>query len=402
MDLSVIIVSYNVKYYLEQCLHSLYKSAGNLIDMEVFVVDNASSDKSVDYLNQQFPQEKFPSLRIIENNRNVGFGRANNQAIKEAKGEFILFLNPDTILTEKTLSDCLTFARKHNNLGGLGTMMLRDGGSFAYESRRGLPTPWVSLCKMTGLNSLFPKSRIFGKYYMRYLDINQPTEIEIISGAFYLTRKKVLDEVGYFDEDFFMYGEDIDLSYRMILGGYKNFYYPTPILHYKGESTHKSTFRYVHVFYNAMLIFIKKHFHLYWIGLSIPIKIAIILRAFLALIGWQLHRLKEFLLPIKKVTEHRFLYMGKNQECIKKIAYKWQLEIDYINCNEKEKPSKILPDATSSGKYDFVIYDSTDFSYEYILEAFKNSKHKVFIATFHPQSQTIITGAKLFPLHKEK
>lgn len=400
MDLSVIIVNYNVKYYLEQCLRSLFKSADDKIRMEVFVIDNASSDDSVDYIHHKFPRKLYPQLHVISNNRNVGFGRANNQAIAKSKGEYILFLNPDTILTEKTLKESLDFAKKHPDLGGMGTMMLKDGGAFAFESRRGLPTPWVSFCKMSGLSTLLPKSRTFGKYYMRYLDEFKPSEIEIISGAYFLTRRSVIKQVGGFDEDFFMYGEDIDLSYRMILAGYKNYYYPSPILHYKGESTHKSTFKYVHVFYNAMLIFLKKHFKCYWFGLSLPIKIAIILRACLALAGWQMARLKEFLIPGRKINDYKMLYFGRNQQLVKQIAYKWQLDIE---CIEADELSDIQNPHNKKNSFDFIVYDTQNFSYEYILKTFMKSNHKKYIGTYHPQSQVIITGAKVFGMkNKEK
>ena len=247
MDLSIIIVSYNVRYFLEQCLFSIYGSKGNF-EYEVFVVDNASKDGSVNYIRHRFPHREYPTLHVIENVRNVGFGRANNQALERAKGKYVLFLNPDTLLAENTLADCLAFAESHEDLGALGVMMLQTNGLFANESRRGLPTPWTAFCKMSGLASLFPKSRIFGRYYMRYLDKNQPSEIEIVSGAFMLLKNDSLKRLGGFDEQFFMYGEDIDLSYRMLRGGMKNYYMPTPMLHYKGKSTQKSSFRYVQYF----------------------------------------------------------------------------------------------------------------------------------------------------------
>ena len=166
MDLSIIIVSYNVRYFLEQCLFSIYGSKGNF-EYEVFVVDNASKDGSVNYIRHRFPHREYPTLHVIENVRNVGFGRANNQALERAKGKYVLFLNPDTLLAENTLADCLAFAESHEDLGALGVMMLQTNGLFANESRRGLPTPWTAFCKMSGLASLFPKSRIFGRYYMR-------------------------------------------------------------------------------------------------------------------------------------------------------------------------------------------------------------------------------------------
>jgi O-antigen biosynthesis protein len=255
MKLSVIIVNYNVKHFLEQCLHSVYKAAKG-IETEIFVVDNNSVDGSA-----QLVREKFPDLHFIENKENVGFSRANNQAIRKATGEYILLLNPDTVVEEDTFAKVTGFMDNHPEAGGLGIKMIDGKGNFLPESKRGLPTPWVAFYKMFGLSKLFPKSRKFGKYHLSYLNENEIHEIEILAGAFMLLRKKALDKVGLLDEDFFMYGEDIDLSYRIIQGGYKNYYFPeTTIIHYKGESTKKGSLNYVKVFYNAMIIFARKHF----------------------------------------------------------------------------------------------------------------------------------------------
>ena len=277
-DLSIIIVNYNVRLYLEQCLDSVRKSAQGL-DVEIIVVDNNSSDGSVEYLRQRFPEATF-----IENQVNSGFAKANNQGIRMATGRYVMLLNPDTVVTETTLSDCLQFMETHADAGALGVKMLKCDGTFAYESRRGIPTPFVAFCKMSGLGSLFPKSRTFGRYYMRYLDINAAERIDIISGACMFIRRSALDKSGLLDEDFFMYGEDIDLSYRLLKGGWENWYLPLPITHYKGKSTRKSEFRYVHVFYQAMLIFFRKHYSHLSIFYTLPVKAAIYFRALIALI----------------------------------------------------------------------------------------------------------------------
>ncbi len=273
MRLSVVIVSYNVKAYLRQCLESVFRSEPEG-GMEVFVVDNASSDGSLPYLRPLFPRVTF-----IENHENVGFSRANNQAIRQARGEYVLLLNPDTILTEHTLGDCVAFLSSHPRAGAVGVAMYNPQGRFAWESRRGLPTPWTAFTKMTGLGSLFPHSRTFGRYYMRFLPRLGESRIEVISGAFNMMRRKALDEVGLLDEDFFMYGEDIDLSLRLLRGGWENWYLPTPILHYKGESTQKSSYRYVHNFYEAMLIFFRKHFRHRYRVLAMLIPVAVKVRA---------------------------------------------------------------------------------------------------------------------------
>jgi GT2 family glycosyltransferase len=255
MKLSVIIVNYNVEHFLEQCLHSVRKAIKH-IPAEVFVVDNNSVDGSL-----QMIHTKFPEVILISNKTNSGFSFANNQAMRVAKGEYFLLLNPDTVVEEDTFEKVLHFMDEHPDAGGLGVQMLDGKGNFLPESKRGLPTPLVAFFKMFGLARLFPKSRLFGRYHLGYLDKNEVHEVDILSGAFMLMRKMALDKVGLLDEDFFMYGEDIDLSYRIQKGGFKNYYFPqTRIIHYKGESTKKSSVNYVFVFYNAMIIFARKHF----------------------------------------------------------------------------------------------------------------------------------------------
>jgi O-antigen biosynthesis protein len=255
MELSVIIVNYNVKHFLEQCLHSVLKASKNF-STQFFVVDNNSVDGST-----QLVKEKFPQVHLIENKENVGFSKANNQAIRLAKGKYILLLNPDTVVEEDTFTKVIRFMDEHPLAGGLGVKMIDGKGNFLPESKRGLPTPWVAFYKMFGLSKLFPKSKKFGKYHLSYLDENKIHEVNVLAGAFMLLRKETLNKVGLLDETFFMYGEDIDLSYRITLGGYKNYYFPgTTIIHYKGESTKKGSLNYVKVFYKAMIIFAQKHF----------------------------------------------------------------------------------------------------------------------------------------------
>ncbi len=281
--LSVIIVNFNVKYFLEQALYSVQEAIQNCnFDCEVFVVDNASED-----LSMEMVKERFAWVKCIENEENVGFSVANNQAIQIAEGEYVLLLNPDTLVQEDTFQKVIDFMDEHPDAGGLGVKMIDGAGKYLPESKRGLPTPEVAFYKAFGFSSLFPKSKRFGKYHLGYLDENEVHEIDVLSGAFMLMRKSVLDEVGLLDETFFMYGEDIDLSYRITLGGYKNYYYPhTSIIHYKGESTKKGSLNYVRMFYKAMSIFAKKHFANQQAGLfSFAIQIAIIFRAIVDLIA---------------------------------------------------------------------------------------------------------------------
>lgn len=268
MKLSVVIVSYNVRSYLEQCLQSVQRALEG-IEGEVFVVDNHSSDDSVEVVKCDYAW-----VKLMENQENQGFARANNLAIRQAQGEYVLLLNPDTVVEEGTLRNVLAFMEAHPKAGGAGVMMRNEDGSLAPESRRALPTPWVSCLKMIGLDK---------RYYMSHLPWEESGRIEVISGAFCFLRRKALDEVGLLDEDFFMYGEDIDLSYRLLKGGWENWYLPYAITHYKGRSTQKTDYRYVHIFYQAMLIFLRKHYGHLSVFYTIPIKLAIYFRAAIAL-----------------------------------------------------------------------------------------------------------------------
>ena len=292
MKLSVIIVNYNVKYFLDQCLTSVLKAKTLLPEMEVIVVDNNSVDGSLEMLGK-----KFSEVRLIANTDNKGFSAANNQGIVISTGEYVLLLNPDTIVEEDTFSKTVGFMDDTPKAGGLGVKMIDGKGKFLPESKRGLPTPWVAFCKMIGLARIFPKSKTFNGYHVGYLDKDQVHKVEILSGAFMLLRRSALDKTGLLDEAFFMYGEDIDLSYRLLQEGYQNYYFPkTRIIHYKGESTKKSSLNYVFIFYNAMVIFANKHFSKNNANLfSTLIKGAIYLRAGLSVIN---RMMTKILLPL--------------------------------------------------------------------------------------------------------
>lgn len=275
MKLSIVIVNYNVAYFLEHCLYSV-RNALKGIEAEIFVVDNNSVDNSIAML-----KEKFPEVILIANKDNVGFSRANNQAIRISKGKYVLILNPDTVVEEDTFAKCISFMDSHKDCGALGVKMIDGSGKFLKESKRGFPSPWTSFCKMSGLTSLFPHSKKYANYYMGHLSEDEVNEVDILAGAYMMMRKECLDKVGLLDEDYFMYGEDIDLSYRITKGGYKNYYFPKArIIHYKGESTKKASMNYVYTFYNAMVIFAQKHLTKKQTKLfSTLIKLAIWLRA---------------------------------------------------------------------------------------------------------------------------
>ncbi len=278
IKLSVIIVNYNVRYFLEQCLHAAQKAC-TTINAEIFVVDNNSVDGSC-----QLVREKFSDVELIENHENLGFSKANNQAIRLAKGEYILLLNPDTIVEEDSFVKCLRFMDEHLEAGGLGVKMIDGKGRFLPESKRGLPTPLVAFYKIIGLSSLFSRSKRFARYHLGHLDKDETHEVDVLAGAFMMLRRSALGIVGLLDEAFFMYGEDIDLSYRITQGGFKNYYFAgTTIIHYKGESTKKGSINYVKIFYQAMIIFARKHFSKGRADVfSILINLAIYFRALLS------------------------------------------------------------------------------------------------------------------------
>ncbi len=287
MKLSIIIVNYNVKFFLEQCLQSIISSKTRF-KFEIICVDNNSVDGSIRML-----EEKFPEVILINNSNNVGFAKACNQGIKIAKSEYILILNPDTLLEEDTLKKALAFMDANPIAGGLAVKMIDGKGKYLPESKRGIPTPAAAFYKMSGLAKLFYPSKIFGKYHLDYLNNNETHEVEILTGAFMLLRKSVLDKVGMFDEDFFMYGEDVDLSYRIVKSGYTNYYFPeTQIIHYKGESTKKSSIKYIFSFYKAMLIFANKHFSKRSVTLlSLLLNFAIYFRAGLSVVKRLLNKI---------------------------------------------------------------------------------------------------------------
>ncbi len=288
MEISVIIVNYNVKHFLEQCLHSVVKAARG-IRAEIIVVDNDSDDNSIAYL-----APKFPGVRFISNHENAGFARACNQGLAEASGKYILFLNPDTIIPEDCLQKCIGFIENHPDAGALGIKMLDGSGRFLRESKRSFPSPLTSLFKLFGLSRLFPHSRLFSRYHLGHLDKEKDHVVDVLAGAFMMMKKQVLELTGGFDEIFFMYGEDVDLSYRIQKTvnpetgrHFKNYYYSgSSIIHFKGESTKRTSMNYVRMFYNAMSIFVRKHYGGGSAGFfNFMIHFAIWIRAVLAGVG---------------------------------------------------------------------------------------------------------------------
>ena len=275
MQLSVIIVNYNVKYFLEQCLYSVQKAIAN-IEAEIIVADNNSTDGSKDFL---IPL--FPTVNFIWNRNNIGFAKANNEAAEKTKGEYILFLNPDTLVPEDCFEKCINFFKSNDHTGALGIKMIDGSGNFLKESKRAFPSPLTSFYKLMGLAMLFPRSKLFAKYHLGHLSENENHKVDVLAGAFMMIPKRVLKEIGNFDERFFMYGEDVDLSFRIQRAGYENYYFAeSSIIHFKGESTKTGSLNYVRLFYQAMNLFVKKHYSGSRAGVFIFfIQMAIITRA---------------------------------------------------------------------------------------------------------------------------
>ena len=366
MKLTVVIVSYNVCYYLEQCIDSVLRATKGL-ESEIYVVDNHSSDGSVDYLKHRFSDR----ITLIECNHNQGFAKANNIAIRQSQGEYVLLLNPDTFVGEDCIRQVLAFMDAHPKAGGAGVMMHNADGTVARESRRGLPTPYVSFLKMLGFSK---------RYYMSHLSWTEPRRIDVVSGAFMMLRRSALEKVGLLDEDFFMYGEDIDLSYRILKGGYENWYIPSHILHYKGESTQKSTYRYVHVFYQAMLIFFRKHYgHLSFL-VTLPIKVAIYCRAFLALVQMQSMLLRR--------------YLGHSPDCSPDIVYAFEGQQPMVDCCMEIARRKGLTIAEARDNADCVVYDTDTLSYEEVLSDAANHPGTL-IGTYSTKTGILITPREI-------
>lgn len=400
LKLSVIIVNYNVKYYLDQCIRSVLRAFEEMnTPAEIIVVDNHSADGSVDYLEQRYPQKLFPMVRFVRSAHNLGFARANNIAIRQSRGEYVLLLNPDTIVGEDALKASVDFMDAHEDAGAVGVRMLGAQGRRAMESRRGLPTPMVSFFKMLGFCNRWPHHRLFGKYYMGYLPWDEPSQIEVVSGAYCMLRRKALDEVGLLDEDFFMYGEDIDLSYRVLKGGYHNYYLPVDILHYKGESTQKSSFRYVHVFYEAMLIFFRKHYSGMTFLLSLPIKTAIYAKALMALVGMLSERMRKslgFFAPSAEGAQH-YVFVGslEMQDACRDIARRLGLDAEFHDSEVLEDRSE----ATWSEKNDNVlVLDADSMSYADMLKRMSRLSDmnvNVTLGTYSKEIGKIITDREI-------
>ena len=365
MQLSVVILNYNVRYFLELCVLSVQKTLEN-VDAEIIVIDNNSQDDSCEMMKQ-----RFPNVKLIENKENSGFPKGNNIGVAAAKGEYICILNPDTVVAEDTFTKVLAFAKKQNNLGIVGVKLIDGTGNFLPESKRGIPTPFVAFTKITGLYKIFPTT--FGKYYAQHLSENETGKVDILVGAFMLMKRDLYNEIGGFDENCFMYSDDIDLSYMALKKGKSNYYFhETSVIHYKGESTVKDE-TYMKRFQEAMNFFYKKHFRVS-ILFSVFMKIGIV---FFSMV-------KKFQgKPKPKSNPEKYILVSEDEVLREKLENKWQT---------LEERQDITKSFAKNEKAE-IIFDQNQLDFKTIIQAFETNKNKNFTFKILPQSSDFVIGS---------
>ena len=364
MQLSVIILNYNVRYFLEQCVLSVQEALSN-IDGEIIVVDNNSSDASC-----QMMKTLFPNVKLIENKTNSGFPKGNNIGVAEAKGDYICILNPDTVVAEDTFEKILAFAEKQSDLGIVGCKLIDGTGKFLPESKRGIPSPWVAFTKITGLYHFFPKNKLFNQYYAQDLNENETGKVAILVGAFMVMKRDLYSDLKGFDENCFMYSDDIDLSYRSLLQGKSNYYFhETSVIHYKGESTVKDKM-YMKRFQEAMNFFYKKHFKVS-VFFSLFMKIGIV---FFSLI-------KAFQGNSKPNSKPENYFLVSDDEELKD-----KLEAAL------NKPITFWEKSNSIEKAE-IIFDQNYFGFSKAIEFMESNKNKAFTYKILPKNTTFIIGS---------
>jgi len=374
MQLSVIILNYNVRYFLELCVLSVQKAIKNL-DAEIIVIDNNSSDESCAMMKQ-----RFPNIKLFENNENSGFPKGNNIAVKEAKGEYICILNPDTVVAEDTFEKILAFAKSQTDLGIVGCKLIDGTGNFLPESKRGIPTPWVAFTKIFGLYKLFPNSTFFNKYYAQHIAENQTGKVEILVGAFMVLKRELYNQLKGFDENCFMYADDIDLSYRALLLQKNNYYFhETTVIHYKGESTVKDE-AYMKRFQEAMNFFYKKHFKVS-LFFSFVMKIGIIFFSFV----------KMFQGKVKpKPSPENYLLVSDNENLREDLEKKLQKNTERTNL---ENGKIVFSQSISKKEIVEVILDTNHLSFTEAISFFEANKNKSFTIKLLPIQSNFIIGS---------
>ena len=367
MQLSIIILNYNVRYFLEQCVLSVENAIKNT-DAEIIVIDNNSSDDSCAMMKQ-----RFPNVKLIENKENLGFPKGNNIGVAQAKGEYICILNPDTVVAENTFEKIASFLAMTENVGIVGVKLIDGTGNFLPESKRGIPTPWVAFTKITGLYKIFPKSRIFGKYYAQHLSENETGKVDILVGAFMVMKRNLYNEIGGFDENCFMYSDDIDLSYRVLKTGKSNYYFDgTSVIHYKGESTVKDG-TYMKRFQEAMNFFYKKHFKVSFF-FSVFMKIGILFFSFVKMFQGT---------PKQKINPENYILVSEDELLREELQNKLRSPI------QLQKASQLVFQNNNSE----IIFDQNYTSFKDIIVAFETNKNKGLSFKILPKSSRFLIGS---------
>ena len=374
MQLSVIILNHNVRYFLELCVLSVQKATQDL-DAEIIVIDNNSSDDSCAMMKQ-----RFPNIKLIENKENSGFPKGNNIAVKEAKGEYICILNPDTVVAEDTFEKVLAFAKNKTDLGIVGCKLIDGTGNFLPESKRGIPTPWVAFTKIFGLYKLFPKSALFNKYYAQHLDENQTGKVDILVGAFMVMKRDLYNELGGFDENCFMYSDDIDLSYMALQKGKSNYYFhETTVIHYKGESTVKDG-TYMKRFQEAMNFFYKKHFKVSFF-FSLFMKIGIVFFSFVKMFQGK---------PKARIRPNQYVLISDNEMTREKLENKLQKNVERTILDERKI---VFSQAFANKKNAEVILDTNYLDFNSAIHFFETNKNNSFTFKLLPMQSDFIIGS---------
>lgn len=365
MQLSVIILNYNVRYFLELCVLSVQNAIQNL-DAEIIVIDNNSQDDSCAMMKR-----RFPNVKLIENYENSGFPKGNNIGVSKAQGEYICILNPDTVVAEDTFTKVLAFVKKQKDLGIVGVKLIDGTGNFLPESKRGIPTPFVAFTKITGLYKIFPKT--FGKYYAQHLSENETGKVDILVGAFMLMKRDLYNEIGGFDENCFMYSDDIDLSYMALKKGKSNYYFhETSVIHYKGESTIKDG-TYMKRFQEAMNFFYKKHFRVSFL-FSVFMKTGIV---FFSMVKMLQGKSKP------KSSPEKYILVSEDEVLREKLEKKWRTIV------ERQEITKSFAKNTNTE----IVFDQNQLDFKAIIQTFETNKNKNFTFKIIPQSSDFVIGS---------
>lgn len=374
MQLSVVILNYNVRYFLEQCVLSVQEAISGL-DAEIIVVDNNSSDDSCLMM-----KTRFPEVKLIENKENFGFPKGNNIAVNQAGGKYICILNPDTVVAEDTFTKILAFAEAKQDLGIVGCKLIDGTGSFLPESKRGIPTPWVAFTKIFGLYKIFPKSNLFNRYYAQHLNESQTGKVEILVGAFMLLEKDLYQKLNGFDENCFMYADDIDLSYRTLEMNRNNYYFhETTVLHYKGESTVKDEL-YMKRFQDAMNFFYQKHFKKSWF-FSFFIKIGTWFFSFIKMFQGK---------PKEKPLPESYILYSENTNLTKKLASILENKVRFLDFKKEKMVNSSL---ILKGKKTEIILDNHYVSFKKCINIIETLKDKNITFKIFPKKASYIIGS---------